>query len=107
MGMTKTLKTLATRHFCPRMADYIRAYIVGCHLCQLFKNSKRFHRPFMKRQYDISQAELVNVSMDRKYMPRSNKGYKFLLVILCEITKFPGHTSHERNQCSAGLHYLS
>ena len=88
MGMTKTLKTLATRYFCPRMADYIRAYIVGCHLCQLFKNSKRFHRPFMKRQYDISQAGLVNVSMDIKYMPRCNKGYKFLLVILCEITNF-------------------
>ena len=88
MGMTKTLKTLSTRYFCPRMADYIRAYIIGCHLCQLFKNSKRFHRPFMKRQYDISQAGLVNVSMDIKYMPRSNKGYKFLLVILCEITNF-------------------
>ena len=88
LGMTKTLKTLSTRYFCPRMADYIRAYIVGCHLCQLFKNSKIFHRPFMKRQYDISQAGLVNVSMDIKYMPRSNKGYKFLLVILCEITNF-------------------
>ena len=76
MGMTKTLKTLTTRYFCPRMANYIRAYIVGCHLCQLFKSSKRFHRPFMKREYDISQAGLVNVSMDIKYMPRSNKGYK-------------------------------
>ena len=83
--MTKTLKKLATRYFCPTMADYIRAYIVGCHICQLFKYSKRFHRPFMKRQYDISQAGLVNVSTDIKHIPRSNKGYKFLLVILCEI----------------------
>ena len=48
-GMTKTLKTLSTRYYCPRMADYIRAYIVGCHLCQLFKNSKRLHRPFMEK----------------------------------------------------------
>ena len=87
-GITKTLKTLSTRYYCPRMADYIRAYIVGCHLCQLFKNSKRFHRPFMKRAYDISQPGLANVSMDIKYMPKSNKGFKFLLVILCEITNF-------------------
>ena len=87
-GMTKTLKTLSTRYYCPRMADYIRAYIVGCHICQLFKNSKRFHRPFMKRTYDISQPGLANVSMDIKYMPKSNKGFKFLLVILCEITNF-------------------
>ena len=87
-GITKTLKTLSTRYYCPRMADYIRAYIVGCHLCQLFKNSKRFHRPFMKRTYDISQPGLANVSMDIKYMPKSNRGFKFLLVILCEITNF-------------------
>ena len=26
--------------------------------------------------------------MDIKYMPKSNKGFKFLLVILCEITNF-------------------
>ena len=87
-GMTKTLKTLSSRFYCPRMADYIRAYIVGCHICQLFKNSKRFHRPFMKRTYDISQPALANVSMDIKYMPKSSKGYKFLLVILCEVTNF-------------------
>ena len=87
-GISKTLKTLSSRFYCPRMADYIRAYIVGCHICQLFKNSKRFHRPFMKRTYDISQPALANVSMQIKYMPKSSKGYKFLLVILCEVTNF-------------------
>ena len=87
-GMNKTLRTLSTRYYCPRMADYIRAYIVGCHICQLFKNSKRFHRPLQKRVYDISQSALANVSMDIKYMPKSSKGYKYLLVILCEITNF-------------------
>ena len=42
----------------------------------------------MKRTYDISQPALANVSMDIKYMPKSSKGYKFLLVILCEVTNF-------------------
>ena len=53
-GMNKTLRTLSSRYYCPRLADYIRAYIVGCHTCQLFKNSKIFHRPLQKRTYDIS-----------------------------------------------------
>ena len=75
-GMNKTLRTLSSRYYCPRLADYIRAYIVGCHTCQLFKNSKRFHRPLQKRTYDIPQPALANVSMDIKYMPKSNKGYK-------------------------------
>ena len=87
-GMNKTLRTLSSRYYCPRLADYIRAYIVGCHTCQLFKNSKRFHRPLQKRTYDISQPALANVSMDIKYMPKSNKGYKYMIVILCEITNF-------------------
>ena len=87
-GMNKTLRTLSSRYYCPRLADYIRAYIVGCHTCQLFKNSKRFHRPFHKRVYDISQPALANVSMDIKYMPKSTKGYSYMLIILCEITNF-------------------
>ena len=87
-GMNKTLRTLSSRYYCPRLADYIRAYIVGCHTCQLFKNSKRFHRPLQKRTYDISQPAFSNVSMDIKYMSKSNKGYKYMIVILCEITNF-------------------
>ena len=87
-GMNKTLRTLSSRYYCPKLADYTRAYIVGCHTCQLFKNSKRFHRPFHKRVYDISQPALANVSMDIKYMPKSTKGYNYMLVILCEITNF-------------------
>ena len=87
-GMNKTLRTLSSRYYCPRLADYIRAYIVGCHTCQLFKNSKRFQRPLQKRTYDISQPALANVSMDIKYMPKSNRGYKYMVVILCEITNF-------------------
>ena len=86
--ITKTLQTLNSRYYCPRMGDYVRSYIVGCHMCQLFKDPKRFHRPFQKRVYDISQPALANVSMDIKYMPKSTKGFKFLLVILCEITNF-------------------
>ena len=41
-GMNKTLMTLQERFFCPRLGDIVRSYIVSCHVCQLFKNSKRF-----------------------------------------------------------------
>ena len=41
MGMTKTLKTLSTRYFCPRMADYIRAYIVGCSSVPAFQEFQK------------------------------------------------------------------
>ena len=70
-GISKTLQTLSSRFYCPRLADYIRAYIVGCHICQFFKNSPRFNKHFEQRHYDVSTPALTNVSMDIKYMPTS------------------------------------
>ena len=87
-GMNKTLMTLQERFFCPRLADYVRSYIVGCHICQLFKNNRRFSRPFYQRKYDINEGTMTNISMDIKHMPISQNGYKFILVMLCEISNF-------------------
>ena len=87
-GMNKTLRTLQERFFCPRMGDLVRSYIVSCHVCQLFKNSKRFDRPFIQRKYDINQGTMTCISMDIKHMPKSSSGYKYILVMLCEISNF-------------------
>ena len=98
-GITKTLQTLSSRFYCPRLADFIRAYIVGCHICQLFKNSPRFNNRFQQRYYDISTPALTHISMDIKYMPTSSKQYKFLLVLLCEVSNFI--VTHPMKQISA------
>ena len=87
-GMNKTLLTLQQRFFCPRMADYVRSYIIGCHVCQLFKHGKRFTRPFQQRKYDLNESTMTNISMDIKYMPNSKNGYNYILVMLCEISNF-------------------
>ena len=87
-GMNKTLMTLQERFFCPRLGDIVRSYIVSCHVCQLFKNSKRFDRPFLQRKYDINQGTMTCISMDIKHMPCSSTGYKYILVMLCEISNF-------------------
>ena len=87
-GMNKTLRTLQERFFCPRMGDLVRSYIVSCHVCQLFKNNKRFDRPFLQRKYDINQGTMTCISMDIKHMPKSSSGYKYILVMLCEISNF-------------------
>ena len=87
-GMNKTLMTLQERFFCPRLGDIVRSYIVSCHVCQLFKNSKRFDRPFLQRKYDINQGTMTCISMDIKYMPGSSTGHNCILVMLCEIINF-------------------
>ena len=87
-GMNKTLMTLQERFFCPILGDIVRSYIVSCHVCQLFKNSKRFDRLFLQRKYDINQGTMTCISMDIKHMPGSSTGHNYILVMLCEISNF-------------------
>ena len=49
VGITKCYQTINQRFYCPNLAEQLRAYITGCHVCQLFKKGKKFDRPFQKR----------------------------------------------------------
>ena len=46
MGMSKCVLTLQQKFYCPNLAYHVRMYIISCHVCQTFKNHKRFDRPF-------------------------------------------------------------
>ena len=87
-GITKCYQTLRQRIYCPNLPYYVRLYIISCHICQLFKSSKRFDRPLMRRFYDINTPTMTNISMDIKHMPPSKSPYKYILVLLCEISNF-------------------
>ena len=83
-GITKCYQTLKQRIYCPNLPYYVRLYIN----CQLFKGSKKFDRPLMRRFYDINTPTMTNISMDIKHMPPSKSPYKYILVLLCDISNF-------------------
>ena len=87
-GITKCYQTLKQRIYCPNLPYYVRLYIISCHICQLFKGSKKFDRPLMRRFYDINTLTMTNISMDIKHMPPSKSPYKYILVLLCDISNF-------------------
>ena len=87
-GITKCYQTLRQRIYCPNLPYYVRLYIISCQICQLFKNSKRFDRPLMRRFYDINTPTMTNISMDIKHMPPSKSPYKYILVLLSDISNF-------------------
>ena len=87
-GITKCYQTLKQRIYCPNLPYYVRLYIISCHICQLFKGSKKFDRPLMRRFNDINTPTLTNISMDIKHMPPSKSPYKYILVLLCDISNF-------------------
>ena len=53
MGMSKCVLTLQQKFYCPNLAYHVRMYIISCHVCQTFKNNKRFDRPFNRRIIDM------------------------------------------------------
>ena len=85
-GITKCFQTISKRFYCPNLAEQLRAYITGCHICQLFKKGRPFDRPLQKR-VNLNVPAMTKISMDMKEMPPSN-GYTHILVILCEVSNF-------------------
>ena len=86
MGITKTYMTLGQCFYCPNLAHHVRAYIIGCHICRTVKLGKNPNWPFQKR-ININILARCKISMDIKHMPGS-KGYRFILVLICEISNF-------------------
>ena len=89
MGITKTYLTISQQVFCPNLAHHVRAYIIGCHVCQMVKAGKRPQWPFQKR-INIGIPALCKVSMDIKHMPPTpgKKPWIYILVLLCEVSNF-------------------
>ena len=71
----------------PNLIHYLRSYIKGCHLCQLVCNEKPHPRQLQTR-INPNCVPLSRLSMDLKVMPRSYKGYKFILCIINEVTNY-------------------
>ena len=85
-GITKCYQTISQRFYCPKLAENLRAYITGCHMCQRFKKGKNFQRPYKKRMNTNTPA-MTRISMDKKQMP-VNRGYSHILVMLCEVSNY-------------------
>ena len=85
-GITKCYQTISQGFYCPNLAENLRAYITGCHICQMFKKSKNFQRPYQKRM-NINTFAMTRISMDIKQM-LVNRGYSHFLVLLCEVSNY-------------------
>ena len=86
IGIMKCYQTISQRFYCPNLAEQLRAYITGCHVCQLFKKGKTFDRP-LKKRVNINVPAMTKISMDIKHMPASH-GYSYILVLLCEVSNY-------------------
>ena len=86
-GVIKTYLTISNKFFIPNLIHYLCSYIKGCHICQLAHNEKPPARQLQMR-INLSHQPLSKLGMDLKVMPRSNKGHRYILCIIDEVTNY-------------------
>ena len=86
-GVVKTYLTISDKFFIPGLTHYLRSYIKGFHTCLLVRADKLPTRQLQPRIY-LNYKPLSRLSMDLKVIPRSQKGHKFILCIIGEVTNY-------------------
>ena len=103
-GHQCVIKTYLTINetFHTNLMHYPRAYIKGCHICQLHRNRETQPRQLQHRT-NTNYKALASLNMDFKVMPRSYKGHKFISVVIDEVPNFmvaiPFHQSISDRRC--------
>ena len=86
-GVVETYLTMKEKFFIPKLMHYLRSFIKGCHICQLSRLDKLPTRQLQPQIY-LNYRLLSKLSMDLKVMPISQKGHKFILCIIDEMTNY-------------------
>ena len=86
-GIMKTYLTISDKFFIPNLIHYLRSYIKGCHICQFLCNEKLPSRHLQTR-INPNYVPMSRLSMDLKVMPRSQKGHRYILCIIDEVTNY-------------------
>ena len=87
LGVVKTYLTMKDQFFIPNLMHYLRSFIKGCHIYQLATPDKPPMRQLQPQIY-LNYRQLSKLNMDLKVMLRSQKGHKFILCIIDEMTNY-------------------
>ena len=69
------------------MIHYLKSYIKVCHICQLSRNDKPPIRQ-SQQKINLNYRQLPRLSMDLKVVPKSQKGHKFILCVIDDVTNY-------------------
>ena len=108
-GVVKMYLTMKDEFFIPNLMHYLRSFIKGCHTRQLLRSDKPPMRQ-LQPQIHLNYRPLSKLSMDLKVMPRSQKGHKFILCIIEEVTNYfitvPIHNSRSEEVGEALIEHV-
>ena len=102
-GVVKMYLTMKDKFFIPNLMHYLRSFIKGCHICQLSRSDKLPTRQLQPQSY-LNYRPMSKLSMDLKVMPRSQKGHKFILCIIDEMTNYLITVPIHHSRLEVGVH---
>ena len=86
-GVIRMYLTIVDKFCIAGLIHYLRSYIKGGHICQLFKNKKLAVRQ-LKQRINLNYRSISRLSMDLKVMPKSHRGHKLIFGIIDEVTNY-------------------
>ena len=86
-GSVKTYLTIRDKFFIPGLMHYLRSFLKGCHIFQLVRNDKPPTRQLQTR-INLNYRPSSRLSMDLKVMPKSQKGHRYILCVINEVTNY-------------------
>ena len=87
-GVVKTYLTMKDKFFILNLMHYLRSFIKGCHIYQLSRQTDKLPTRQLQPQIYLNYRPMSKLSMDLKVMPKSQKGHKFILCIIDEMTNY-------------------
>ena len=86
-GVIKTFFTISDKFFILNCMHYLRSFLSACHICQLFGKGKPPSRQ-LETRINLNYRPMSSLSMDLKVMPRSQKGHRYILCVIDEMTNY-------------------
>ena len=86
-GVIKTYLTISDKFFIPNLMHYLRSFLSACYICQLFRNDKPPSRQ-LETRINLNYRPMSRLSMNLKAMPRSQKGHRYILCVMDEMTNY-------------------
>ena len=86
-GISRVTATLRQKFYFPKMHQQVVNYIRSCHICQARKSPVGNDRPF-HLNIPTNYIPFQTVHADLKVLPPSAQQHKFLLVLVCNITRY-------------------
>lgn len=90
LGVRKTYDRIVRHFYWPRLRKDVAAYIKTCHVCQMTGKPNQVIKPAPLQPIPVEADPFDHLQLDCVgHLPTSKGGSRYLLTIMCQVTRYP------------------